>query len=297
MRIDFVKKLRIFLIVALVVLVVGMAMLGFLDVNRAIDDKPSYEMQVSVDQIAGESVSVLESATEKAFSDIGLKPVSYGAQKEKDGSILIYKFKSEIANEKITAVKDVVQAELDANNLSVVKADVKVYENYGNKISLGLNVILALGIASLVIFVYALIMNKLAGGVAVLSSSVLSMLLFVALMAITRIPATYWSILLGATVAFNAALSLVITTKYRAVKKADDKLSSIAVCESVNKLLRKVYIVLAVAIALSGIIAGAIGAVASIFLGLSILVAGVASMASAVYMTPLIYSLFKGKKK
>ncbi len=293
----FANKIRIFLIVALVLLVAGMAMLGFLGFNRTIDDKSSYEMQVSVDQIAGESVGILESATESAISENGLDPVSYSVQKLNDGSVLVYKFKSEVSSDKVQAVKTAIQTKLNENDLSAVNADVKFYENFGNNDYIDAKVLIALGIAIAVIFVYSIIMNKLAGSVAVLCSFILSMLLYTALMAITRIPATYLSILIGATAVFNAALTLVITTQYKAARKIDDKLPAMELCENVHKSLLKVYIALAVAIALGAIIAGAVGAVASIFLGLNILVAGVASMASAIYMTPLMWSLFKSKKK
>ncbi len=297
MRVNFANKIKIFLISVLILLVVGMTLFGVLGFNQNIDNKKSYEMQVSVDQIAGESVDVLKTSSNEVLSSLNDSCLDYSYQEMNEGAVLIYKFSYDVS-EQITTVKDTVQAALVANNLGGVNAEVKVFENLGSYNSQFKNVILALGISIAIIFVYALFMNKLAGGVAVLCSSVLSALVFLALMAITRIPAQpYLAILVSACVALTSAIAVAITTKYKALYKVDDKPNVKVIAEKVNKSLRTVYIALACGVGVISIVAGAIGLINSVFLGLGILVAGLTSISSAIYMTPCIWTLIKGRRK
>ncbi len=294
MKFSFANRIRLFLIVTLTLLVVGMTIFGVLGFNQTVDNKPSYEMQVSVDQIAGDSVEILKTSSESAINNLF---DNYSVQEMNEGSVLVYKFSYDVT-EKAAEVQASVQTALANCSVSGINANVKVYQNLGNYYSQAGVVILALSIAIVVIFVYALIMNKLAGGVAVVCSSILSVLLFLSIMAITRIPAQpYLAVLCSATAVIASVLALVITTKYKATLKAEEKLTSFEIAENVNNSFRSIYVILGVGLACLAIIAGAIGALSSVFLGLAVLVSGVASMASAVYMTPFIWSLISGKRK
>ncbi len=292
------KQIKIFLIATLVILVAGMAMLGILGgFNQSVDYSASYEMQVSVDQDAGKSIEVLKSSAEKALADNGLTPVDYASQELDEGVILVYKFNSDVSD-KAQAVKTAVQSALDKDSGATnIKADVKVYKlsDYFAK-QVG-KTVLALGIAVAIIFVYSLIMNKLAGGVSVFCSTVLSVLVYLSIVSLTRLPAQpFLAILAGATCALSAGLSAVITSKYRSAVKENDKASAQNVAEDTHKALKSVYILILVAILVIAIIAGAIGLMSTLFLGLIVLVAGVSSVVSSIYMTPCIYMLIKGKK-
>ncbi len=295
--IKFTNKLKVYLIAVLVILVAGMTVLGLLGFNQNLDNKASYEMQVSVDQIVGDSVSVLKTSADEAVNGFGGMLKGYSYQEMNSGATLVYKFNYDVSD-KIDTVKTAVQTALDNSSVSGVKAEVKVYENDGDFYTQTLMAVLAVGIAVVVIFLYALIMTKLSGGVSVLCSSVLSVLLFTALMALTRIPAQpFFAILAAATVALSSAISLVITTSYKVAKKHDQKSSALELANGVNSSLRKVYLIISLGILVTAIIAGAACGLNSIFLGVAILVAGISAVSSAVYMTPFIWSLIKGSKQ
>ncbi len=294
MKLNFSNKLKVFLIVVLVILVAGMAMFGFLGLNQTIDYKSSYELQVSLDQNIDDVKATFTDATVSAMNANGVKFSDFSMQEMNDGFVLIYKLNAKVEDATKIAIQDSVNNALETHD---IQAEVKVYENLGSYDSQAGYIAIALAIAVVVTFAYSLIMNKLSGGVAVLCSSVLSAILFVALMGLTRIPAQpYFMILLSASVALALAISLVIVSRYKAFLKADDKSTAKDAVENVNKSLFKVYIAIAVCVLLSAVIAGAIGGLSTICLGLGILVAGIAGIASSVYMTPFIFSLIKGRK-
>ncbi len=293
----FSKKLKIFLISALVLLVAGMTIFGVFGLNQTLDNKKSYEMKISVDQVVGDSVDVLKTSADEALVNIYGSANTAFYQEMNAGSVLIYKF-SEDVTENVAAIKEYIQNKLDNSSVSGVNAEVKVYENSGDYDAQAVMAIVAISIAVVVIFAYALIMNKVAGGLAVLCASILAVLLFTALMALTRIPAQpYFAILASAVAAISSALALVITSRYKALSKAKDKASKMEIAQETHASLFKVFIALVAGVLLAAIIAGATAGLTSIYIGLAILVAGVSGVASAVYMTPIIWSLIKGKKK
>ncbi len=299
MRLNFTKKLKIFVITVLVLLVAGMTLLGVLGFNQTVDNKKSYEMQVSVDQIVGNSVDILKSSSVEALESVyGSSMGNCSVQELNSGATIVYKFNFDVTGE-ISTIKTTIQTALDASDVKGVNAEVKVFENLGSypRETIGWTA-LSLGIALVVICIYAFIMNKLSGGVSVLCSSVLSVLLFTALMAITRIPTEpYFVILASVTAIISSALALVFTTRYKAIIKNDEKSTPLEVCEGVNKSLFSVLISFAGLVLLTAIIVSVTCGLSSLYLGLAIIVAGIASIGSAVYMTPLIWSLIKSKKK
>ncbi len=294
MKFNLNKKIKIFLIAVLTILVVGMTMLGVLGFNQTIDNRASYRMEVSVDQITDKSVEILKTSSEKALADLGI--ADYKVLEKGEGSTIVYKFNYDVTS-KATAVKDAVQSALDAGELVGFGAEVSVYENLGNFATQTGNVIIAISVAIVLILAYALVMNKLSAGVATLCSSTLSVLFFSALMAITRIPSQpYFAILACCAVVLSSVLSLVITTKYKALAK-NSKASAQEISQTAHDSLRAIYIIMLVCVALAGIIVSAIGGLSLIFLGLGIIVAGLAGVISAVYMTPFMYTIVKNVKK
>ena len=80
------KKYKFFIVCALVVLVVGMALFGIFGLNQTVDYKGGYEVRVSIDQSVGNSKSILKNSTEDYFASSDIKS-SYIVQ-EIDDEIL-----------------------------------------------------------------------------------------------------------------------------------------------------------------------------------------------------------------
>ncbi|MBQ6921890.1 MAG: hypothetical protein IJQ66_02255, partial [Clostridia bacterium] len=63
-------KTKIWLIIALSVVVVGVAMFAFLGFNQTPDYRNSYEVQVAVDQNVKNSAAIAKENAEKYFAEI-----------------------------------------------------------------------------------------------------------------------------------------------------------------------------------------------------------------------------------
>ena len=290
MNARFVKRIKIFIISALVILVAGMSMLAFLGFNQPVDNKDSYEMQISVNQVAGNAVEVLQSASEKAIKDNEMFVVS--EQKLNGGATLIYKFNKDVSD-KIEVVEKAVQSALDGTNIINIEASVSVHQLKGSYGSQVLKVALGLGIGILVASIFVLILNKFASALSVLSTSVLSIVLFMALVALTRIPAQpYFAVFTCVASILSLVTSTIITTKYKAEIKKDGKVSSAEVVGKVNSDLATAFALLMMAVLLFSLI---FGIITSVFVGLIMFVAGVVGLFTAIYFTPFMWAVIRRK--
>ena len=208
------SKFKVFIIAVLVVLVAGMAMLGFLGFNQTIDHKNGYEVRVSVEQKIDKALTVMEKSAEEYFSSKGIAAVEYAVQKMDDGKVIVYKFEKDVKiNE--AELAQYIQGKLDAaDGIEEITASAEYSEVIGyNEFEAGW-LLLGLGVGIVAAFIYALIMEKLSGSLAVLSSSVLAALVFVAMMSIVRLPA-YPTLGVGVALAavVGAVMSLVSVSK------------------------------------------------------------------------------------
>ena len=297
MKCTLLKKIKIFFVVALALIVVGFTMFGIFGFYQTVDYKPSYEVQVSVDQKAGNTTSVLKDAAEDYFSDNGIKVLCYGTQTLDDGAVVIYKFNLDIT-EKVQGLKAYIQAQLDADStVSNVLADANVYESLGNNTPSFLPLLIAIGIAIAVIFVYALIMNKLASAVATIFASVLSGVMFIALTALVRIPsAPSFAFGCGLAIIIASMLSIALTSKYKVLLKNENKLSSFDIAEEVFAKSFRIFIYVSALVLLSSIALCAFALPYMMFVGAHVLVAGICGISSAMFATPFIWSLIKKTK-
>ena len=294
MKLTFKNKIRVFIIVIVALLVVGISLFSFLGFNQDVDNKSSYEMQISLNQVAGESIDVLKASSVDALAEIG----KYSLQELNNGATLICKFDFDVT-EYALAVETSINAVLTQNTtFTGVEAEVNVYKTAGKTFTQIPSLVLVLGVSTALIFVYTLIMNKLSSAVAVLCSSLVSVLLFTALMATTRIPAyPFFEVFAGLAMITSSAIALAITSRYKALSYKDEKSTAFEIAEKAHHSLRFVFIALVGLACLASIIVAVIGLSASLFLGLGLLVAGLSAVVSAVYMTPLMWSLLKGINK
>lgn len=289
------KKTKIFIIAALVILVAGMALIGTLGFNQNYGYKQSYEVQVSVDQNAGGSVEILKQASVKAFSENGVAPVSYTIQTGNEGAIIYYQFNNDITSKKAD-IQNSIQAQLDAKaTVSGLTATVKVYEYHGTTDKQVINTLIALAVAIAVVFLGSIFLTKVRGAVATLCSMLLSALLGVAIIGLTRIPvAPNLAMFMGIGTLIGGCVSIAMMLKAKAIVKASTtKIDKAEVIEKVIKSSKCTLLCSCGAIvALSAVIA-VFGGVSALFMGLGILACGLAGILSATFLAPIVWSAFK----
>ena len=295
MKSKLCNKLKIFVIATLVILVAGMALIGTLGFNQNYGYKPSYEVQVSVDQNAGDSVDVLKKATAKAFASNGVTPVSYTIQEGNDGTIIYYQFSSDVTSKK-ASIQSTIQAQLDLDaSVSNLVATVKVYEYHGSTDKQVVNTLIAIAVAVVIAFVYAIFLTKIKGAVATLATMVLSALLGIAIIGLTRIPvAPYLAMFIGVATLVGGVTAIALMSKIKAIEKASTtKLSKAEVIEKVIKSSKCTLLCAGGAIvALSALIA-IFGGVSALFAGLGVLACGIAGLFSATFFAPIVWSAIK----
>lgn len=294
---NIVKKMKWFIVGILVVLLAGMTMFGIMGFNNTVDYSKSYEVQVSVDQTIDQAKETLKSSADKYFSDNKISSVSYAYQELDEGATLVYKFNEDISD-KVAGLEGAVNNNLKANDKTKdVIAKVVVSEVNGVNNTDTLKTLLALGVGIVVIFVYALIMEKVSGAVSVLCSSILSLLVFISLLSITRLPAVPFVEIIGAVaVVFSALLSVSTVGRYREELKSAEKLSANEVAQKVAVQEGKKYILALISVFISAVALSALLSTYMMFAGLQILLAGISATTCAYCVTPLIWTGIKGRK-
>ena len=297
-------KFKWFIIAALVLIVAGMTIFGVLGFNNTVDYKDSYEVHVGIDQSVEEAKVILKDATEEYFDS---KDIRYSScQVVDDGVKLIYKFKKDVTSD-VLGLQTAIQTALD-NDATVTAIDaskVEVYEVKGQgfeSLQLGW-VLLAFGISLVAVFLYAIFVEKLAGAVSIVCSYLLSFLLFISIMAITRIPAVpYVEISAIVSAIVSAGLSIALSSRYREEKKntANAKLTVSQIAEKVAVSEAKVFIWVLV---LALVIAIAIGAFAfagiqyMLIIGVQLVLAVVIAAVVSYMLTPYVWTAISSAKK
>lgn len=295
MKCNVISKWKTWIIIAVIAILAGAVMLGVFGLNYSANDKNAYEIQITV---AGSVNDVEKTATEgaeKYFKEVKCEPSS--KQTIEDGAI--YHFDS-IEGIDEAALATAAKAPEGYETTVTVSKTVKG----GTEKSVVLYTVLALGIAIAVIFVYTLIAEKLASGVAVLVSSVLSALLYASVTAIVRVPVgNFFAAGLAAATTLGAVLSVVMCNRFKETAKlvTEEKLTSADIANKSVKLSVQRFnfaffamAVAAVSFASLGLILGANGL---LFVGVQILIAAVVSYFAAFTFTPVLYAAIKKNKR
>ncbi len=290
---NVMNKMKYFVISCLIILVVGMTLLGVFGLNQSIDYSDSYEINVSIQLDDDTLKQTMKETADKYFEEKDIKVASF--QSQEDGMSLIYKFTTDQTSN-VQELKEVLVAKMGNTN------EVSVVSNYvtQGRLVQPIKILLAYGIAIASIFVYMLIMNKLASAVAVICSSVASVVLFVAMLAITRIPAIPFveiSAMLAGTL--GALLAVSTVGKYREEIKntTTAKFSVNEIANKVSKTESKKYLYILVAVLIASVAVSAFFMRYMLIIGGQLLIAGIVSVASAYFISPLIWTAIKGKHK
>ncbi len=296
MKNGVMNKIKWFVASILILLVAGMAVLGFVGFNNTVDFADSYEVNVKIEIINDLTKDVIKETTDKYLEQKGVEVVSY--QTLKDG--IVYKMEAD-PTEKVADLQTVIVNALEADettagNEVVVKVN-KVYAL--GEFMQPAKVLLAFGIAIVAIFLYMLIMNKLASAVAVICSSLVSVLAFISLLAITRIQASpFFEISAMLAGILGAVLSVSTVGKYKeAIKNSTEKLSAKEVADKVAKTEGKKYLIALIGSVIAGFAVFAFLTPYLMIIGGQIMVAGVVATLCAFFTTPLLWTAIKGSKK
>ncbi len=288
MKLKIVSKFKIWLIITLVVILAGMTMLGVFGLNGSTAQDSHYEISVGVDQdVEGASLKAKEIA-ETYFNEKGIKDVGYSYQTMKDGATHVYKFKNAtgINAEELTAYV----TEKLANDKVVVESSVNQVVATPSFDVWGLA--LALGISAIAVFVYLIIMEKLFATLSILVSGVLSAILTLSLLALTRIPSIdTWAIAISASVILSSVLSVVIVKRCKEQLKLDPKADKLNIAEGAvsNSLTRFIFVFIALIVATLAL--GLIGGIGYLtFIALTILVTAISAVFSSLVWTPIVWS-------
>ena len=287
------KNIKLWIIVALVIAVVGAAMIGIFGLNQTPDYKAAYQVKVSVDQNIDSEGELIDNAAKAYFDEIGYNSSCYATEVSEDGTTYVYKFSKEgDVNE--DALKEKLTAELADKTAEISLVEYK--QTLVNGASL-LKTFIACGLGLIATFIIALFIVKAAGALTIVCNSVITAVIFVMLVAITRIPALPDIAVVAAFAMILAAtMTFAITVRYNELLKADVKADLTAIAEKgVEKENVRLWL-----IAGAGVIAAiALSVTCSVYLvftGLKVLLATCSAFIVSCVATPVLWKLFKNKK-
>lgn len=290
------NNIKIWITVALVIVLAGAIFIAALGFNQTPDYKAAYEVTVSVDQNVKGSGELVKTTADKYFNEKGYKYSSYATQVTEDGALFIYKFndKGNIdENELKEALSTAFEADAEIKELGL-KTDAAYKQTATTSdVNVGLTV-LACALGLLAAFIIALFIVKLASATTVVINAVLTALVYISIIAIARIPASTDLVLCGAlSMIIASIMTFVIACRYKEIAKANDKddikaVAALGVKESACRLGFIACLAVVAAVAFS-----ATGSVYMLFTGLKILVATVSAYMVTVVATPVLFSALK----
>ncbi len=291
------SKSKIMIILTLILLVAGMAMLGIFGLNQTVDYSSSYEIRVSVDQDVNNSGEIVKTAAIDYFENKGAN-YSSEIQTMDDGSVFVFKFDTNPEID-VADLKTALTTALSANEkTSSLVADVKgaypLNVTYYKEIS---GVAIALGVSAVAILVYLMILEKPAAGFASFVGSLVSSMLFVALLGITRIPAfPAFASSFALSFALSTVLSAVVVNRFNEIKRMSTGKTSFTeiAAKGVKQSVARICFVAGI-VAVAAIVLAIFGSLTVKFAALQILVADLVAVFSAKFWTPFIWTLVKKK--
>lgn len=296
------KKSKLLVVLSLILIVAGLAVFGFMGFNQTVDNKECFEARIEIDQNIdldnGKTArEVLETAAKDYFVAKNIKTADYALQKLDDGNVLVFKFNEDVKLD-ADAFAEEIQKNFDKDIIEVSAEYSSVLTNDGAwLVWVGASIAIAL----VLVFVYALIMEKLAGSVAVLVSSLLAGVLAFALTALTRLPAYPF---VGVTVALSAILGAVLSISTVGKLKEEYKVATANGKVDLPTLLTNVmngeckkYVFVCIAVLIASIALSAFIVPYLMFVGAHVLVAGLSATCGAYAISPILWGAIKGSKK
>ena len=276
--------------------VVGSALFGVFGFNQDVNFKKSYELNVTLKQNIGDASASMKTATNAYLEEKGLSAEDYAFQEIAKGETLVYKFK-----ENVSAEIDLNELEIRIQNAvkdetgSAITADAVFNEVTPNHFRYDYMAIIGIAVILVVLFIYFVFLNKLAGAVSLLVSVIISMLMFVALVGGTRM---YAGDFVGASMLLTAVLTGVytlMTVEYAqeySKNVGNDKLSYY---DLANKGTSKVWLI---AIVVAGLlVAGgvALTLLVDLAVGVQLAVTGIVSAFASIGFGGFMWAVIKNR--
>ncbi|MCQ2387445.1 MAG: hypothetical protein MJ066_03240 [Clostridia bacterium] len=295
MKMNITSKFKIFLIITLSILVLGMVFLGVFGFNKAFDYKKHCEVSVSVDMDVENSADTVKNSAIKFFSDKNVKYKKVDVLSDDLGNTFVFSFKDNVSfNE--NELQEAIKSSLEEKGLSRLNASVSI-DNVSTTVSEGKvgGVIIALAIVAVLSFVYTLIMEKFVSAVSVLASSVGASVLVLALLALARIPVLpYLSIYFISSYILTSILSLVLVNRYKEISKWEGaKLSNEEIVNKASSQSVVRFSFIAGLFLVASVFMIAMGGKLLTAIGLATLVVDVVSVFTSFVWTPILWKSLK----
>lgn len=287
---------KFWLVLTLAVIVAGMTLFGIFGFAGAIDYKEHYEISVSVDQDVQNALSEAKKASEDYFKEKGAMLVSYSTQELATENTILFKFSEDVSS-LAGELKAYVESKLTSADREVVVA-VKIANDASAKQLV--SIITALVIVAVAITILLIILDKVATAFSVLFSGVLSLIVYVSLLNLFRLPAMPF---LGITV-FGAFI-LGVAFSYLAISKFNEVLSLAGneklTYTEVAKLGIDACAIKFAVVGLSALVLGilflVLGGGYLAVIGLQVIAIAISVLLACYVWTPYIWPALKGLKK
>lgn len=291
-------KIKVWIIVALIVVLAGAVMISVFGLNNTPDYKSAYEVSVGVDQNVEGSGEVARKTAEDYFKSVGYKYSGYATQKTADGTEYIYKSNKAGDIKEADLIKAISDAFAADANLSgkglVVKAEYKQTEMSADFNAV--KIILACVLGLLAAFLIALFTVKAASALTLLCNAVITAVLYVMLLAVTRIPAYPDFVIGGAIgVAASVVMTFVLTCRYKEILKSDKSDVKTVAEEGLKCGTARLLFIACVGI-VAAIVLSVAGGVYVTFTGLKIIVAVLSAFITSCVATPALWTTLKTVK-
>lgn len=289
----FSKKVKIFLILTLCIIVAGMAVLGFLDFNKATEQVNNYEVTVGVDQNIDNEAQTVREVAEKYFESVGAK--RFNVRELDDGNYYVYTFTENVIDIKVLdeSVKQAIAG-------STVVASAELVEVRAISSDYILDIVLALSVAGALILIYLLILDKAAVAFTTLINGILSVVLFVAMAALIRVPVySNLSIFVAMSFLVSLIVSIVLSHRFKEITKlvGNEKMDYKDVVAKGIKDSKFRLILLSILLLLSAAILSIAFTAYLVYATIYMLIASAIAIYSAILGSSIFWPLFKSIKK
>ena len=293
-----VKKLKWLIIATLAVLVVGMTLFGIFGFNNTADYSNGCTFDIVLNQPLEDAQELMAEKTNEYLAQKGI--VGASVQQIDNGKGLTYTFTGDVSAKLADlekTVNDALEAMFSAQDVSATVKISPAIKGYGTVDVV--KMLIALGVGLVAIFIYTIIMEKGAGALAVSGSYLLAMLVFIALMGLTRLPAMpliETSTVIAAVLAAALSISTVNRLKEQE-KNFDGKVDYDKLAVTVINAEKKKYLLTLVVALVATIALSALFVTYATLAGAQILFAGISATMVAYFFTPLVWTAIKAKKK
>ena len=123
MKIGVMNKVKLWIVITLAVVAVGMFVLGFVGVNNPVDYKTSYQVEISTEEDINGSLQMAMDTAEDFFKGKGISAKEYSFEVRDNGSVA-YKFDKDVSD-KIQGLEALIQSKLNDEELNL-EASVEV---------------------------------------------------------------------------------------------------------------------------------------------------------------------------